>query len=168
VLAVSRHYLAARRVDPGAHLEASWLPGTTPETTADALAREGSATAPSWLRARLPERLADALIRFSKVDARAPLARMTREARTALSTTVCAMRLPVAGDRGFGYAEVTAGGVPLSEVRLDTLESRVAPGLHLCGEILDVDGPIGGFNFQWAWASGHVAGEGAVRGLGAA
>jgi len=53
---------------------------------------------------------------------------------------------------------VTAGGVPLSETKLATLESRVCPGLHLVGEILDVDGLIGGFNFQWAWASGFVAG----------
>ncbi|HKC24559.1 MAG TPA: NAD(P)/FAD-dependent oxidoreductase, partial [Thermoanaerobaculia bacterium] len=61
-------------------------------------------------------------------------------------------------DRGFDQAEVTAGGVPLSELVLATLESRVSPGLHLCGEICDVDGRIGGFNFQWAWASGWVAG----------
>jgi predicted flavoprotein YhiN len=71
--------------------------------------------------------------------------------------------VPITGDRGYTYAEVTAGGVPLSEVHLDTMESRVCPGLHLCGEILDVDGRIGGFNFQWAWASGYVAGRGAAR-----
>ena len=67
------------------------------------------------------------------------------------------------GDLGFAKAEVTAGGVPLAEVRLDTLESRRTPGLHLCGEILDVDGRIGGFNFQWAWASGFVAGYSSSR-----
>ncbi|MFN7022779.1 MAG: NAD(P)/FAD-dependent oxidoreductase, partial [Phycisphaerales bacterium] len=65
--------------------------------------------------------------------------------------------------RGFVAAETTAGGVPLAEVRLDTMESRLCPGLYLCGEILDVDGRIGGFNFQWAWASGHVAGTAAAR-----
>jgi predicted flavoprotein YhiN len=73
------------------------------------------------------------------------------------------MDLPVTGDRGFTYAETTAGGVPLTEVRLETLESRVRPGLHLVGEMLDVDGRIGGFNFQWAWASGHVAGQAAAE-----
>jgi predicted flavoprotein YhiN len=62
-------------------------------------------------------------------------------------------------------AEATAGGVPLSEVRLETMESRVCPGLHLAGEILDVDGRIGGFNFQWAWASGFVAGTAAAARL---
>jgi hypothetical protein len=74
------------------------------------------------------------------------------------------MRLPVTGSRGFDYAEATAGGVPLSEIRLDTMESRVCPGLYLCGEICDVDGRIGGFNFQWAWASGYAAGVSAGRG----
>ena len=64
-----------------------------------------------------------------------------------------------------GSSEVTAGGVPLGELHLDTMESRACPGLHLCGEILDVDGRIGGFNFQWAWASGYVAGRGAARAL---
>ena len=70
------------------------------------------------------------------------------------------MRLPVSGDRGFNYAEVTAGGVPLAELDLATMRSRRCLGLSLCGEICDVDGRIGGFNFQWAWASGYVAGVG--------
>jgi predicted flavoprotein YhiN len=68
------------------------------------------------------------------------------------------MPLPVTGHRGFAHAEATAGGVPLREIRLRTMESRTSPGLHLCGEICDVDGRVGGFNFQWAWASGYTAG----------
>lgn len=64
-------------------------------------------------------------------------------------------------------AEVTGGGVLLSEVDCATLESRVAPGLFLCGEILDVFGRIGGFNFYWAWLSGRLAGLGAAGALGA-
>ena len=66
-------------------------------------------------------------------------------------------------DRGFDYAEVTAGGVPLSEIDVTTMESRKCPGLYLCGEILDVDGKIGGYNFQWAWSSGRLAGLSASR-----
>ncbi|MDA0975379.1 MAG: NAD(P)/FAD-dependent oxidoreductase, partial [Planctomycetota bacterium] len=53
-----------------------------------------------------------------------------------------------------------------SEIDLATMESRLVPGLFLCGEILDVDGRIGGFNFQWAWASGHVAGMAALQTTG--
>ncbi|MCA9309628.1 MAG: NAD(P)/FAD-dependent oxidoreductase, partial [Phycisphaerales bacterium] len=70
------------------------------------------------------------------------------------------MRVPVVGDRGFTHAEVTAGGVPLSEITLSSMASKRCDGLHLCGEICDVDGRIGGFNFQWAWASGFVAADG--------
>ena len=59
--------------------------------------------------------------------------------------------------RGYNFAEVTAGGVELGEIDPATMESRVRPGLFLVGEILDVDGRIGGFNFQWAWSSAHLA-----------
>ncbi len=65
--------------------------------------------------------------------------------------------------RGYNYAEVTAGGVDLSEIDPATMESRKCPGLFLVGEILDVDGRIGGFNFQWSWSSGTAAGA-ALRG----
>jgi hypothetical protein len=67
--------------------------------------------------------------------------------------------LPVTGCRGYNYAEATAGGVPLDEIDSATMESRVCPGLYLVGEMLDVDGRIGGFNFQWAWSTAYVAGR---------
>jgi predicted flavoprotein YhiN len=71
--------------------------------------------------------------------------------------------LPVEGARGWDFAEVTAGGVPLNEIDYRTMESRRVPGLHLIGEMLDCDGRIGGFNFQWAWATGYLAGRAAAR-----
>ena len=61
-------------------------------------------------------------------------------------------------------AEVTGGGVRLSEVNCGTMESRLLPGVFLCGEILDVFGRIGGFNFYWAWVSGRLAGIHVARG----
>ena len=66
--------------------------------------------------------------------------------------------------RGYSYAEVTAGGVPLDEVDPATMQSRVCAGLYLVGEILDVDGRLGGFNFQWAWSSAFVAARALARG----
>jgi hypothetical protein len=119
-----------------------------------------------FLRERLPERLARVLLRLAEVPEARTGATLTRGERRALLVQLKEMDLPVTGDRGFRYAEATAGGVPLSELRLETLESRRTPGLHLCGEICDVDGRIGGFNFQWAWASGTVAGRGAASGAG--
>jgi len=67
--------------------------------------------------------------------------------------------------RGYAFAEATAGGVPLGEVETRTMASRLVPGLFLAGEMLDVDGRIGGFNFQWAWSSAWVAAGGLARGL---
>ena len=69
------------------------------------------------------------------------------------------LRLPVAGTLGFAKAEVTSGGVALDEVEPRTLESRLRPGLHFVGEVLDLDGLIGGYNFQAAWSTGWLAGE---------
>jgi predicted flavoprotein YhiN len=88
---------------------------------------------------------------------------LTRSIRKKLVQSVTATPLPVQGDRGFAVAEATAGGVPLEEVQLETMESRKCPGLYLAGEVLDVDGRIGGFNFQWAWSSGFVAGTAVAK-----
>ena len=71
--------------------------------------------------------------------------------------------MPIAGSRGYNYAEATAGGVALDEIDPSTMESLVCPGLHFVGEMLDVDGRLGGFNFQWAWSSGYVAGSALAR-----
>ena len=84
---------------------------------------------------------------------------MRREERRALAHAVCECELPVTGVMGHRKAEVTAGGVPIEEVDPRTMESRLAPGLCLAGEILDVDGKPGGSNLQWAWSTGWVAGK---------
>ena len=93
------------------------------------------------------------------------LAQLSRDDRRRLAHALVEWPLPVAGTRGYNYAEVTAGGVALTEIDPATMESRVCPGLYLVGEILDVDGRIGGFNFQWAWASAHVAARGLAGGF---
>ncbi len=162
VLDMSRHYLDAVAQDPGVRLTVNWLPGETRESLDGWLRGLGGRSPVPALAKRMPERLARALAREAGLDRGATGAGLTRELRTALIRAVLELRLPISGDRGFRHAEVTAGGVPLSEVHLESMESRVCPGLYLCGEMLDVDGRIGGYNFQWAWASGHVAGR-AVR-----
>jgi hypothetical protein len=165
VLDISRYYLDARASDPGATLVINWLPAQTVESLDAALVGIGKITIGRWLAERIPDRLAAALCAHAGLDPATPGHALTRDARRALARAVCDMTLPITGDRGFTHAEVTAGGVPLSELHLDTLESRICPRLYLCGEICDVDGRIGGFNFQWAWASGHVAGVAAARAL---
>jgi predicted Rossmann fold flavoprotein len=117
------------------------------------------------LQTHLPERVARALCENVGIDPAVPPHSLTREQRKALVATVCELEVPITGDRGYTFAEATAGGVPLAEVNLKTMESRICSGLFLCGEIMDVDGRIGGFNFQWAWASGYVAGSAAAESL---
>jgi predicted Rossmann fold flavoprotein len=158
VLDISRYWLDARMDDPAAALVINWWPEHTVESLDRALQALGRTTILNYLRGALPERLAASLATEAGFDPRQPGHTLTRGQRQSLARAVTAMALPVTGSRGYNYAEVTAGGVPLSELRLNTLESRVCAGLHLCGEICDVDGRIGGFNFQWAWASGYVAG----------
>jgi predicted Rossmann fold flavoprotein len=160
VLDMSRHWLVARHHDPSAALEIAWLPDHTVDEVDRLLVAGHGRGALGVLREHVPERLARALCAAAAAP---PAGDLPRDARRRLATLAAALPLPIVGDRGFAVAEATAGGVPLSEVRLDTLESRVCPGLHLAGEVLDVDGRIGGFNFQWAWSSGHVAGRAAAE-----
>ncbi|CAN5676465.1 aminoacetone oxidase family FAD-binding enzyme [soil metagenome] len=165
-LDISRYYFAAKADDAAARLEISWTPGSTVEQIDDLLLKSRHLTPAAALARRplaLPERLALALCTSVGLDPAASGEHLPRDRRRALAAAVAAMPVPVVGERGFTYAEVTAGGVPLSEIRLETMESRARPGVHLCGEICDVDGRIGGFNFQWAWASGFAAGIGAAE-----
>ena len=158
VLDISRYFIDAQLSDPQTALLINWWPGQTSETLGQALLAAGRATPLKLLRDGLPERLARVLCEQAEIETSMPSHQLTREQRKALVRLVTAFPLPITGNRGWNVAEVTAGGVPLSELDLNTLESRICPGLHLCGEICDVDGRIGGYNFQWAWASGYVAG----------
>lgn len=165
VLDISRYYTDA--APEGARLFISVLPEITPESLDRDLQFLGRQTVLRYFAGKVPERMVRALCDFAGVDPALTGAALTREHRRALVAAFVELELPIMGDRGWNHAEVTAGGVPLDEVHLDTMESRVCPGLHLAGEVLNVDGRIGGFNFQWAWASGYVAGTSAAIGLNA-
>jgi predicted Rossmann fold flavoprotein len=114
------------------------------------------------LRESLPGRLAGRLILEAGVDPARQLAQLLREERRQLVTSLTEYDLPWTGDEGYRKAEVTGGGLALEEVDPRTLESRRHPGLYFCGEVLDAFGPIGGYNFAWAWATGRAAGLGAA------
>ena len=159
---ISRCWQDAALDDPGAQFVVCWLPDQTREVFDDALQHLGIGTPQRLLGEWLPARLARALCDSVGIELATPGHALRREERRALVRAVFDAPLPVTGTRGWANAEATAGGVPLSEVHLDTMESRLAPGLYLCGELLDVDGHIGGHNFQWAWSSGYLAGRGAA------
>lgn len=112
-----------------------------------------------------PVRFAEIFLSLHTFEPAAWMSRLSGRAAGILAHDLTECDLSVNGVLGYKKAEVTAGGVDLSEVRAATLESRRVPGLYFAGEILDVDGRIGGFNFQWAWSSGHVAGSSAAKSL---
>jgi hypothetical protein len=157
-LDASRHWL----VRPGARMTLSVCPGESFEQVEDWLvaagARRGRALVSTVLTERLPQAVAEAWTSYAGLEEAATLSHLHRDTRRRLVHALTNMVLPITGSRGYNYAEVTAGGVPLSEVDPSSMESRRCSGLYLVGEVLDVDGRLGGFNFQWAWASGWVAG----------
>ena len=112
----------------------------------------------TWAQ-QIPERFAEALCAHAECDPKTAVAQVPRKDRDRLLAALTKFNFLVSHDRGWNYAEVTAGGVPLEEIDFRTMESRLAPGLYLIGEILACDGRIGGFNFQWAWATGFLAGR---------
>jgi predicted Rossmann fold flavoprotein len=148
----------------GAQLLAHWVGRSDPQW--DAWLRQGGKRGvAAALRDELPRRLAALLVERARVDPERSLAQLTRDERARLVEQLDACPLPVAGSEGYRTAEVTGGGVPLAELVTGTLESRLVPGLSFAGEVVDVTGRIGGFNFLWAWVSGRRAGEAAARAL---
>jgi predicted Rossmann fold flavoprotein len=131
-----------------------------------ALRANGARTVLGALREELPDRLAAALIGVARVDPTRTLAELRREERLRLIETLVRGVLPWTGDEGYKKAEVTGGGVGLAEIDARTMESKRHRGLFLCGEMLDAFGPIGGYNFLWAWATGRAAGLGAASSSG--
>jgi predicted Rossmann fold flavoprotein len=124
-----------------------------------AACRAGRRSVAALLPAPLPRRLAEALLGASGIAADRVGPELTRDERRRMVATLKGLRMPVTGTLGFAKAEVTSGGVALEEVDARTLESCRQPGLHFIGEVLDLDGLIGGYNFQAAWSTGWLAGE---------
>jgi predicted Rossmann fold flavoprotein len=166
VLDASRHWLRQQ------------LEGNNPEIRANVVGDSFEAADAHWVsmtasRPRqtvgsavaslVPAAVAGAACAASGVAPTRILAELPRDVRRGLIHTLTDWHLPVRGSRGYNYAEVTAGGVNLSEVNPATMESRITPGFHLVGEVVDVDGRLGGFNFQWAWSSAFAAAQGIAR-----
>ena len=162
VLDVS-HVLVRSRAEggPPARLQVRWTALGESEWDV-ALKARGTRTVLGVLKAEMPDRLANLLMGIAGVDPARTLAELRRDERLRLIETLVRGVLPWSGDEGYKKAEVTGGGVALAEVHQGSLESRRHPGLFLCGEMLDAFGPIGGYNFCWAWVTGRSAGLGAA------
>ena len=160
-LDISRYVTAA--ADPTKlSLACDFLPDVRPDALdsqiRDAAAREGKRQLAGWLAPELPRRLVEQLVKLAGVPAERTGAELSKAARAALVRALKSAEIPLTGTRGFAKAEVTAGGVALAEIDSRTMQSKLVPGLYFAGEILDLDGPIGGYNFQAAFSTGFLAG----------
>ena len=170
-LDASRHWHRAALGGGEVKVRLSFLPGldlrAAEQALLDTASRRPAASLRSVLASLVPAAVADALLAALCADPSIQMAHLPRAARREVAAALVGWELPVTGTRGYNFAEATAGGVALDEVNRATLESRVRPGLYLVGEMLDVDGRLGGFNFQWAWSSAWAAARGIATRLAA-
>ena len=163
VMDASRFWTLGHEQGETVEVYGNFLPGQTQEQAKSWFMEQATdnprrSLLKTWAQ-QIPERFAEALCSHVECDPRTAIAQLPRKDRDRLLAALTKFKFPVKHDRGWNYAEVTAGGVPLEEINFRTMESRLMPGLYLIGEIIDCDGRIGGFNFQWAWATGFLAGR---------
>jgi len=157
-LDISRHWVRSDKSDK--KIAANFLPHIPEERLRKELVQtggQGRKTVAVLLAKYLPDRFVEVFLKKMGIEQRVTLAAFKREDREKIIRFLHHYPLEVNGVYGYRKAEVTAGGIPLSEVHPKTLESKIQPGLFFAGEIFDVDGQIGGYNFQWAWSSATVA-----------
>lgn len=130
----------------------------TPEQQVLESLKQGGQAVGAVLQGWAPRSLAESLCSLATTAPQTRVAELSRPTRRRLCDLVKQLPTPIAGTLGFKKAEVTAGGVALGEVDSRTMQSKVSPGLYLAGEVLDLDGPIGGYNFQAAFSTGWLAG----------
>ena len=162
VLDASRHWHRARLDARAVDVLLSFCPGETFESLdawlLDMARTRARALVATVLATRLPAAVAESCVRAAGLE-RVTMAHLAKEERRRLIQLLLATPLSIVDSRGYAFAEATAGGVPLDEIDAASMASLRCPGLYLVGEILDVDGRLGGFNFQWAWSSAWVAGR---------
>lgn len=161
---VSRYASLALFEGKNVYAMLDFLPDFTVEETQDLMQKrflclgEGKNAAQALL-GLFPDKLNAVLLKEAGISCDKPAGNCAVKELTRLAGKVKALRIDIIGTKGFDNAQVSAGGVDTSEVNPMTLESRLIPGLYFAGEVLDVDGMCGGYNLQWAWSSGYVAGK---------
>ena len=166
-LDLSRHWLRARLEGRAADATANLTPDFHFESLEDFWLDQARhrprAMLGTIIGTKVPAAVAEGVLAALGIDESTTLASLTRDDRRRVCHALTAWPIPIVDSRGYNFAEATAGGIALHEIDPSTMESRCCPGLYLVGEMLDVDGRLGGFNFQWAWSSAAVAAGGLSR-----
>jgi predicted Rossmann fold flavoprotein len=161
VLDISRH-VSGHPQPQTLRLECDFYPGVNAVAVEEYLRAQTQTGGKKQLIAIVPEvlprRLAEALLQNAGLSVEQKAGELSKAGRAAILQAIKQTSIPVTGTRGFAKAEVTAGGIALDEVDSRTMQSKLVPGLYLAGEVLDLDGPIGGYNFQAAFSTGWLAG----------
>jgi predicted Rossmann fold flavoprotein len=166
-LNISRHFARQRKAHPRAAIYLRLLPdvevGSEARLWHEWVGQGAKRSIFNVLNGLLPERVAQMVLREATIRSDTPLGKLSPDEAKRVQNALFDLRLPVAEVAPYHKAETTAGGVSLGEIEPATMMSRLAPGLFFAGEVCDVDGWLGGYNFQWAWSSGAIAGRNAAR-----
>ena len=163
VLDMSRHWLRARLEHRDARVTINLIADKSFESLEPDWTRRATASPRTSIQSivagTMPGAVAAAVLERVGLEGSMLIGNLPRSGRRRLIHALVEWPAHIVDSRGYNYAEATAGGVSLDELDPATMQSRRCPGLYLVGEMLDVDGRIGGFNFQWAWCSARVAGR---------
>lgn len=118
-----------------------------------------------FLQGFLPERLSQFILKTLNIEFNLPIGLVSEQEIKSILKNISNFYLPISGTQSWKYAQVTCGGISVKEVNPETMESKIVPHLYFAGEILDVDGDCGGYNLQWAWSSGYLAGKTAAQNI---
>ncbi|MEO6728778.1 MAG: NAD(P)/FAD-dependent oxidoreductase [Candidatus Dojkabacteria bacterium] len=151
-----------REEKSGVQIKLNFFPGKSPEQVTKLMETRWTKRPDQTLEKSLfgifPNKIPAALLRVININKDLPVNQLSTTQRSEIIQLLTSFTADISATRGWNEAEFTAGGIDTTEINNDTLESQKIPGLYFCGEILDVDGDVGGFNLSWAWSSGYVAG----------
>ncbi len=134
-----------------------WLPGKSIRKMLDDI--PGNVQVDKVIKKYLPNKFADIFFDRIDIDGRNNIGRLSNKEKDTIDRELHRMSIIPEGTEGYRKAEVTQGGVSTDMISSKTMESKLCPGLHFIGEVMDVTGQLGGHNFQWAWASAHAVGK---------
>lgn len=138
-----------------------FLPDMTEENLMEMLQKKPDLPAEELFTGILHNRLGRTLVKMAGISGSSPISVLPQEELRQAAKLSKSLQVPLTEPLGMDSAQVTSGGIRTQEFRKETMESKLVPGLYACGEVLDIDGDCGGYNLQWAWSSGRLAGKSA-------
>ena len=156
IFSISRHL---RGYEDNARLELNLLPNHSFDEILNILSLPRKTTCENLLTGLLSKRLGQAVVKYCNIPLSKEIAELNGSEKRRIASALLCFPLSVKGTTGFAHAQVTAGGADTAQFDEKTMQSRIVSGLYACGEVLDIDGDCGGYNLQWAWSSGRLAGR---------